>query len=96
MCIRDREVDGYLKGRVDRTAVPALNVLRRHVTALRESALEEARGDAEKATHLLMQRLLHTPSERLRAMAQSGENMERVERTIRELFDISDDGDKGT
>ncbi len=90
------EVDGYLKGRVDRTAVPALNVLRHHVTALRESALEEARGDAEKATHLLMQRLLHTPSERLRAMAQSGENMERVERTIRELFDISDDGDKGT
>lgn len=90
------EVDGYLKGRVDRTAVPALNVLRRHVTALRESALAEARGDAEKATHLLMQRLLHTPSERLRAMAQSGEDMERVERTIRELFDISDDGDKGT
>ena len=90
------EVDGYLKGRIDRTAAPALNVLRRHVMALRDSALEEARGDAEKATHLLMQRLLHTPSERLRAMAQSGEDMERVERMIRDLFDISDDGDNTT
>ncbi len=40
-----------------------------------------------------MQRLLHTPSERLREMAQSGEDIEAAERLIRDLFDMTDDGD---
>ncbi|WNJ99599.1 glutamyl-tRNA reductase [Thalassospiraceae bacterium LMO-JJ14] len=87
------EVEGYQKGRAERTATPALSALRRHVAALRESVLLEAGNDAEKATHLLVQRLLHTPSERLRAKAHSGEDIAAAERMIRDLFDIADDGD---
>ncbi len=89
-----QEVDTFLKGRLERTAVPALSTLRNHVGSLRAQALLEAGDDAERATQLLMQRLLHTPSERLRAMAQSGEDVTRIEQLIRDLFDISDDGDK--
>jgi glutamyl-tRNA reductase len=87
------EVDGYQKGRVERTAAPALSALRAHVGAIRDSVLKEAGGDAERATHMLVQRLLHTPSERLRLMAQAGEDIDAVERLIRDLFDIADDGD---
>lgn len=87
------EVDGFFMGRVARTATPALNALRHHVAGIRDAVLKEAGNDAEKATHLLMQRLLHTPSERLREMAQSGEDIEAAERLIRDLFDMTDDGD---
>ncbi len=91
--IVEAEVDGFFKGRVARTAAPALNALRHHVAGIRDAVLKEAGDDAEKATHLLMQRLLHTPSERLREMAQSGEDIEAAERLIRNLFDMTDDGD---
>lgn len=87
------EVDGYLKGRVDRTAASAIGALHNHAATLRESVLKEAGGDADRATHLLMQRLLHAPSERLRVMAQSGADIEAVERLIRDLFGIAEDGD---
>lgn len=87
------EVDGFFMGRVARTATPAQNALRHHVAGIRDAVLKEAGNDAEKATHLLMQRLLHTPSERLREMAQSGEDIEAAERLIRDLFDMTDDGD---
>ena len=86
-----QDVDAFLRGRKERTATPALNALRTHVMALREQVLAEAGNDAERATHLLMQRLLHTPSERLRAMAQSGEDVAAKEQLIRDLFDIADD-----
>ena len=87
------EVEGYLQGRVERTATPALSALRAHAAALRENALLEAGDDAERATHLLVQRFLHTPSERLRALAQSGADIEQIERLIRELFDIAENED---
>lgn len=90
------EVDKFLKGDVDRSATPALSALRHHVQALRESVLAEAGDDAARATHLMTQRLLHTPSERLRAMAQSGEDIERIEKLIRDLFDMPDDGDNNS
>jgi len=90
------EVEGYLQGRVERAATPALSALRAHLAALRENVLLEAGDDAERATHLLVQRLLHTPSERLRTMAQSGADIEQIERLIRELFDIAENEDDQT
>lgn len=90
------QVDDFLKGDVDRSATPALSALRHHVQNLRENVLAEAGDDAAKATHLMMQRLLHAPSERLRVMAQSGEDIERVEKLIRDLFDMPEDGDNNS
>jgi glutamyl-tRNA reductase len=62
--------------------------LRRHVEALRQDALAEAKGDAEAATRLLMGRLLHAPSEVLRDMAgaAAAEEVAGVEDMLRRLF----------
>ncbi|MEX0695539.1 MAG: glutamyl-tRNA reductase [Rhodospirillales bacterium] len=87
------EVDAFLKGRIERTATPALAALRSHVASLREQVLLEAGNDAERATHMLMQRLLHTPSERLRAMTHANEDIEAAEHLIRELFGITENGE---
>lgn len=90
------EVTRYGQDRQARKAAPALSALRSHVNALRNQALIDADGDAERATHMLMQRLLHTPSERLRTKAAAGENIEIVEDLIRDLFGITEDEDDST
>jgi glutamyl-tRNA reductase len=43
--------------------------LRRHFEAVRAQALRQANGDAARATELLVNRLLHDPSEVLRQIA---------------------------
>lgn len=90
------EVTRYGQDRQARKAAPALSALRSHVNALRNQALMDADGDAERATHMLMQRLLHTPSERLRTKAAAGENIEIAEDLIRDLFGITEDEDDST
>lgn len=92
--IVNEEVDAYLRGKRARSAVPALVSLRRHVASLREEALMEAGDDAEKATHLLIQKLLHTPSERLREIAAEGGCIDGIEKMIETLFDLTKPGDK--
>ncbi len=88
--VRD-EVARYGQDRQARKATPALSALRAHVNALRDQALLDAGDDAERATHMLIQRLLHTPSERLRSKAAAGENIEIAEDLIRDLFGINED-----
>ncbi len=98
--IIDEEVAGFLRRRSERVAVPTLSLLRAHFEAERERALADADNDAEKATRLLVNRLLHGPSKvmRLTAGAAGHENDKNdwydVERTLRRLFlleDIEDD-----
>ena len=48
--IVDREVEVFLRGRAERSAVPALNELRGHSETVRSEVLAEAVDDAEKAT----------------------------------------------
>ncbi len=91
--IVDAEVSAYFRGKRERTAVPTLVALREHVATLRKEALSEAGSDAEKATHLLMQKLLHAPSERLREIAADGGNIESIELMIETLFDLNNDGE---
>jgi len=91
--IVEAEVNAYLRGKRERTAVPTLVSLREHVATLREEALAEAGADAEKATHLLMQKLLHTPSERLREIAADDGNIESIEQMIETLFGLNNDGE---
>lgn len=92
--IIDADVDAFLRGRAERSAVPALNKLRSHFDGMREQALSDAGNDAEKATRLLMNRLLHAPSEVLReiAGAESDKNpdWQDMEGLIDRLFGLDD------
>jgi glutamyl-tRNA reductase len=66
--IVDAEVAAFLHGRAERRAAPALTRLRAYFEAMRVEALADAGGDAERATRLLVNRLLHGPSRTLRAL----------------------------
>ena len=88
--IIDAAIRGFLERRAQRAAVPAVTALRAHVEALRREALAEAKGDAEAATRLLANRLLHDPSEVLRELAgaRDGNAMEEL---LRRLFRLGDE-----
>jgi glutamyl-tRNA reductase len=67
--IVDEAVAEFVRDRGGRVAVPAMLRLRRHFEEMRRAVLAEAPGDAEKATRLLVDRILHAPSETLREIA---------------------------
>ena len=93
--VLDEEVGVFLKARAERAAVPALAALRRAFEDARVAALKDAGGDADKATRLLMNRLLHAPSEALRALAvdqgAGGDrlDMRAAERALKDLFGVA-------
>jgi glutamyl-tRNA reductase len=92
--IIEAEAGNFLKGRAARAAVPAIVALRTHFEAEREAALAESDGDAEKATRLLLNRLLHDPSEVMKDIAGKGEagkaDWDATERLLRRLFRLDD------
>ncbi|WP_448191701.1 glutamyl-tRNA reductase [Azospirillum sp. sgz301742] len=68
--IVEEAVTGFARDRAARAAVPAVAALRAHFEQERRRLLAEHGGlDAGAATRLLINRLLHHPSEVLRAMA---------------------------
>ena len=69
--IVDEELSRFLIRLAERSAVPAVTALRSHFEAVRQSLLAEGSQDAEAATRRLVARLLHDPSEVLRAIAAS-------------------------
>lgn len=81
----DEEVQTCLKTMAGRAATPAIVRLRGHFEAMRERALVESGGDAERATQLMMNRLLHAPSESLRDI----EDIEAAERLLAQLFRLN-------
>lgn len=84
--IVEDEVAGFLKGRAARVAVPAIVSLRQRFEETRDAVLAEAHGDAEEATRLLINRLLHAPTETLKAVAVEGQDWQAMEKTLRKLF----------
>jgi glutamyl-tRNA reductase len=86
----------FERRRAERTAVPAVTALRAHFEAMRQAVLRETPGlDAEAATRLLVNRLLHAPSEALRAAAASVGNAADADALVRRLFRLeSDEGDQ--
>ena len=90
----------YLRGRSARAAAPAVVALREHFEAARERVLDEVDGSgAAAATRLLINRLLHGPSEALREIASGDENgAERAaaERLLDRLFRLSRAGAEPT
>ncbi|HXQ66493.1 MAG TPA: glutamyl-tRNA reductase [Alphaproteobacteria bacterium] len=96
--ILDEALALFARGRAERGAVPTLVALRRHFEQVREQVLAEiGEGNAAEATRLLVNRILHEPSEALRAIAaEEGSSASRAlaERLIRRLFRLSrDEGD---
>jgi glutamyl-tRNA reductase len=88
-------ISAYLAERAERVAVPVLTMLRRRFEAQRQAALVDAGGDADKATRLLINRLLHAPTLALRRLATDVGDPEgevvRLEALLRRLFDVADD-----
>lgn len=66
-----------------------LVAFRRHCEELREEVLADGRLDAEAATRLLLNRILHEPTRTLRDMAsESPEEQAQLERFLERLFRI--------
>lgn len=91
--IVESEVDEFRRGRAERAAVPALTLLKRHFEAVGARSLADAGGDAERATRLVIGRLLNGPMNAMRRMA-TGDDRERremaaLEETIRRLFGLA-------
>ncbi len=90
--IVSEEVEGFLRDRAERSAVPSVRALREHFEEARRAVLADARLSPEDATRLLITRLLHHPSERLRqAAAESPEGAEELDRMVRMLFALPEE-----
>jgi len=97
--IVDQAVATFQRQRAERSAVPLVVALRRHFEHTRRDLLVHHPGlDAAEATRLLVNRLLHRPSEVLRQMAADPDDAglaERAaaERLLRHLFGVDSHGD---
>ena len=91
--ILEEELSAFLAAGAERRAVPLVTALRGHFESVRRDVLENGKLDAEAATRLLVNRLLHDPSEALRLTASSAPGDQAdLERSLRRLFRIDDDG----
>ena len=90
----DDELAGFFKNRAARAAVPAIVSLRSRFEAVRDQVLIEAGTDADKATRLLVHRLLHEPSEVMKEIASGGDaargQWEAAERLLKQLFRLDE------
>ena len=96
--IIDDEVAAFTMAQDFRAAAPSVMALRAHFEAIRAAVLQEnPRLSADEATRLLVRRLLHGPSERLRMLAaEKGGKKESVsldEELIVRLFDLAPEVD---
>ncbi|MBK19233.1 MAG: glutamyl-tRNA reductase [Rhodospirillaceae bacterium] len=92
--IIQEEVENYLKARAGREAGSAVSALRKHFEDVRDSVVSENLNDVDAATRLLVNRLLHTPSETLRKIAEvEGSELSEIEIAIQKLFRLSDQPD---
>lgn len=85
--IIDADLDHFRKGQAERAAVPAIVALRDRFERVRQEVLNDARTDAEKATRLLIARLLHDPSEVMKDLASQGtDDWQQTEQALKRLF----------
>ncbi len=91
----ERELARFLGDLAARGAGPLVRDLRAAFEAERRALLDERPGlDAERATRLLVRRLLHRPSEAVRALAAEDGVDARTEALVRALL-IPEDGGEG-
>jgi glutamyl-tRNA reductase len=95
--IVEEELAGFLRAQAERPATPAVVALRRHFDAVRREVLAAGPADAEALTRLLVNKLLHGPSEALRrSVAEDPELAAALEDMLRRLFDLSETAPKDT
>lgn len=86
----ENDLAGFLRAQAERSATPSVVALRRHFEAVRQEVLAAGDPDAESATRLLVNKLLHEPSEALRrAVADDPALAAQLEDMIRRLFALS-------
>ena len=95
--VLENELAAFERRQAERAAVPAVTALRSHFESVRAALLRDESGlDAEAATRLLVNRLLHAPSEVLRGLAASAGDAAEAEALTRHLFRLDrDEGDEG-
>jgi len=95
--VLEDELAAFQRRQAERAAVPAVTALRSHFEAVRAALLRTQPDlDAEAATRLLVNRLLHAPSEELRGLAASESGAAELEALARRLFRLDrDEGDEG-
>ncbi|HKF71964.1 MAG TPA: glutamyl-tRNA reductase [Stellaceae bacterium] len=96
--VLEDELAAFQRRQAERAAVPAVTALRGHFEAVRAALLRDEPGlDAAAATRLLVNRLLHAPSEVLRGLAAADAGAAEVEALARRLFRLDrDEGDDGS
>jgi len=88
--IVEEEVERYFRGQAEREANPVVAALRAHFEAVRQDILDGAPNDPAAATRLLINRLLHEPSNALRHLAaEDPAAVAQAERLIARLFGVS-------
>ena len=95
--IVDAEVAAFRERRAERAAVPAIVALREHFERVRAAVVAEANDrDPEAVTRLLVNRLLHGPSEALRraALEEEGPDGATLEAMLRRLFRLDRGADE--
>ena len=98
------EIERFRRVAAERSATPAVTALRAHFERVRSDILAESSNAdpaLDEATRRLVNRLLHAPSEALRALSASNDPAGlRAEELLRYLFDIDsgqpNDRDSGT
>ncbi|WP_340116927.1 glutamyl-tRNA reductase [Pelagibius sp. 7325] len=86
------ELASFLRAQAERPATPSVVALRQHFEAVRRQVLESGDLPAAEATRLLVNKLLHGPSEALRrSVAEDPAQAGRLEEMLRRLFDLPDD-----
>ena len=89
--IINEEVEKFYKARDGREASATVSALRRHFENIRESVILENLTDSGEATRLLVNRLLHSPSGKLRKVAENDiDDLLKYEETVRYLFSLND------
>ncbi len=94
--ILGEELAGFLRLRAERAVVPVVAALRKHFETVRAEVLAGGSLSAEEATRLLVNRLLHDPSEVLRRAAGGSDggadDPGALEATLNKLFRIAGPG----
>jgi len=91
--IVEQEVSGFLRSRAERDAVPVVTALRNHFQSIRQQVLAETGGDAERASELMINRLLDHPTRALREAA-ADPGADDMDVTVRKLFNLGHSSDK--
>ncbi|MBU2091424.1 MAG: glutamyl-tRNA reductase, partial [Alphaproteobacteria bacterium] len=87
----EAELAAFGRHEAEREAVPALTALRGVFETARQTVLDdlpegEERAAIDRATRLLVNRLLHRPSAGLRRLAAEGRDQAAAEALLRRLF----------